>query len=412
VLAGGRPPAGKHLRFRAGHDGTCPHQGASGQPPRTGDEGKDVAGKGRIGSRAAQPEIRLRGFPPFRFRAFGEIRADPAVRIGGAAVRRTRPPLAGLRPARENTAMMLRIEAINNDRRHRSTYRNLPATPFGVHRESSLSGCRVARNSGVTPCSRASIGVRLRRMSMQDISPLRASPGNISDATTTIIALSRISPTSKTFRRSAWMNFPSAGGCDFPCDPEIRPDRQALFWIPSLQPRAVELKPAEHRAGATEPIVTLARLDGVDLRHAADGWHGIWQVDGVTHQFWLRNAVPNVPALYGSFAVMDDFHDLRCHAAQRLRRALCGRPPGRDFRAIPAQLRRFISSRCARSMPACAARATAPSPKSCLGSAARKRISKVDPRKNKARRLVAHGIRMMRGGYRLLLHYPIKASGR
>ncbi len=35
-----------------------------------------------------------------------------------------------------------------------------------------------------------------------------------------------------------------------------------------------------------------------------------------------------------------------------------------------------------------------------------------DPRKNKARRLVAHGIKMMRGGYRLLLHYPIKPGKR
>jgi hypothetical protein len=52
----------------------------------------------------------LRGFPPFRFRTFGKIRADPALRIGGAAVRRTRPPLAGLRPARENTAAMLRMK--------------------------------------------------------------------------------------------------------------------------------------------------------------------------------------------------------------------------------------------------------------------------------------------------------------
>lgn len=34
----------------------------------------------------------------------------------------------------------------------------------------------------------------------------------------------------------------------------------------------------------------------------------------------------------------------------------------------------------------------------------------VDPRKNKARRLVAHGIKMMRDDYRLLLHYPIKAN--
>lgn len=36
----------------------------------------------------------------------------------------------------------------------------------------------------------------------------------------------------------------------------------------------------------------------------------------------------------------------------------------------------------------------------------------IDPRKNHARRLVAHGIKMMRGGYRLLLHYPVKADGR
>ena len=35
-----------------------------------------------------------------------------------------------------------------------------------------------------------------------------------------------------------------------------------------------------------------------------------------------------------------------------------------------------------------------------------------DPRKNKARRLVAHGIKMTRGGYRLLLHYPIKSGNR
>ena len=35
-----------------------------------------------------------------------------------------------------------------------------------------------------------------------------------------------------------------------------------------------------------------------------------------------------------------------------------------------------------------------------------------DPRKNKARRLVAYGQRMMRGGYRTLLHYPIKLRPR
>ncbi|AWX93610.1 hypothetical protein DPM13_12345 [Paracoccus mutanolyticus] len=42
----------------------------------------------------------------------------------------------------------------------------------------------------------------------------------------------------------------------------------------------------------TEPILTLAHLDGLELRRAADGWHGIWQVDGVKHQFRLPEAVP------------------------------------------------------------------------------------------------------------------------
>lgn len=47
-----------------------------------------------------------------------------------------------------------------------------------------------------------------------------------------------------------------------------------------------------------------------------------------------------------------------------------------------------------------------------LGFRGTKEDFESDPRKNKARRLVAHGIKMMRGGYRLLLHYPIKPDKR
>jgi len=45
-----------------------------------------------------------------------------------------------------------------------------------------------------------------------------------------------------------------------------------------------------------------------------------------------------------------------------------------------------------------------------LGFRGTKEDFESDPRKNKARRLVSHGIKMMRGGYRLLLHYPVKSS--
>ncbi|WP_412772391.1 DNA -binding domain-containing protein [Nitrobacter sp.] len=42
----------------------------------------------------------------------------------------------------------------------------------------------------------------------------------------------------------------------------------------------------------------------------------------------------------------------------------------------------------------------------------RKRTGKSDPRKDQVRRLVSNGLKMMRGGYRLLLHYPIKLRAR
>lgn len=43
-----------------------------------------------------------------------------------------------------------------------------------------------------------------------------------------------------------------------------------------------------------------------------------------------------------------------------------------------------------------------------LGFAGTKEDWESDPRKNQSRRLVAHSLKMMKGGYRLLLHYPIR----
>ncbi|WP_255448417.1 DUF2285 domain-containing protein [Telmatospirillum sp. J64-1] len=154
--------------------------------------------------------------------------------------------------------------------------------------------------------------------------------------------------------------------------------------------------------------MTLAHLSGLDLRHAADGWHGIWQVDGVAHQFWLPEAVPDAAAFYAATLLMDSFMELRAHATRRLWRSLSGRAPGPDFRTMPAQLRQFHTL----SLRALDARLRGESyrviAEILLGFRGSKEDWEADPRKNQVRRLVAHGIKMMRGGYRLLLHYPIK----
>jgi hypothetical protein len=79
---------------------------------------------------------------------------------------------------------------------------------------------------------------------------------------------------------------------------------------------------------------------------------------------------------------------------------------------MPAQLRRFHT----RSLRALDARLRSESYRTIaevlLGFRGTKEDWEIDPRKNQARRLVAHGLNMMRGGYRLLLHYPIKSPAR
>jgi hypothetical protein len=198
-------------------------------------------------------------------------------------------------------------------------------------------------------------------------------------------------------------------GLQFPADPGISGDRQSLFWTPSLRPQAILLIARPQCDAETGPLVRLTHLAGLDLRRAADGWHGVWQVAGVTHQFWLPQAVTDAPASYGAFLPMDAFHDLRSHAARRLRRALSGRSPGPDFRALPAQLRQWHIL----SLRALDARLRGASYRTIaevlLGFDGAKEACEVDSRKNKARRLVAHGLKRMRGVYRSLLHYPIKA---
>ncbi|WP_353050231.1 DUF2285 domain-containing protein [Aureimonas altamirensis] len=207
---------------------------------------------------------------------------------------------------------------------------------------------------------------------------------------------------------SSWTHSYSAGVCDFPHDPDAPSDSQPLFWSPRLQPQAVILSPVENETDETEPVISLARLDGLDLRHAADGWHGIWQANGVAHQFWLPNATPDTTTLYVARVPLDAFIDLRSHAARRFLRSVEGRSPGPPFGKLPGQLRQWHIL----SLRALDAKLRGESYRTIaevlLGFRGTKEDFESDPRKNKARRLVAHGLQMMHGGYRLLLHYPIK----
>ncbi|MDX7767050.1 DUF2285 domain-containing protein [Aeromonas caviae] len=179
-----------------------------------------------------------------------------------------------------------------------------------------------------------------------------------------------------------------------------------------MHPNAFMLLPVAQITDASGPTIKLAHLDGLDLRRAADGWHGIWRADGIAHQLWLPRTAPDAATFYGTFLPADAFYELRSHAARRFWRSVKGRRPGPEFRVMTAQLRKWHIL----SLRALDARAHGESyrtiAEALLGFSGTKQDWEVDSRKNKARRLVAHANKMMRGGYRLLLHYPIKADGR
>lgn len=202
----------------------------------------------------------------------------------------------------------------------------------------------------------------------------------------------------------------AAGVCDFPHDPNARPDLNPPFWSPCSNPQAIILSPVENVCLETERLIALAGLEGLDLRRAPDGWHAIWRIAGMEHQFWLPQGAIDAAAFYAAILPMDEFMELRAHAARRLWRCLTGRSPGPDIRTMPAQLRHWHLL----SLRALDARLHGESYRAVaevlLGFRGNKEDFEIDPRKNKARRLVAHGIRMMSGGYRLLLHYPVKSG--
>ncbi|WP_257541747.1 MULTISPECIES: DUF2285 domain-containing protein [unclassified Sphingobium] len=170
------------------------------------------------------------------------------------------------------------------------------------------------------------------------------------------------------------------------------------------------LSPVEQGDAEREPLLTLAHLDGLDLRRAADGWHGVWQAGDIAHQFWLPDTEPDVAAFYAVTLPMDSFLELRVHAVRRLWRSLTRRSPGPPIGVLPDQLREWHML----SLRALDARLRGESYRAIaevlLDFHGTKEDFESDPSKNKSRRLVAHGIRMMRGGYRLLLHYPVKTG--
>lgn len=183
-----------------------------------------------------------------------------------------------------------------------------------------------------------------------------------------------------------------------------------MFWLPALLPDAFEIQPVTAAAGdpAAMPI-DLVRLPDVDLRAAENGTqHGLWRRGDAAHQFWMTDATVGGATSCVVLLPLDGFTELRALAILRFWRALVGRPPGEYAHVLPPQTRNrhvLILRALDGHSDGASYRQIA---ETLLGFRGTKADWEADPRKNQTRRLVADGKHYMRGGYRDLLHYPLR----
>ncbi len=210
------------------------------------------------------------------------------------------------------------------------------------------------------------------------------------------------------FRKTVKTPFPNIGGYCFPQDPDISSDKQLLFWSPRMLPQSVALVPVQVEGGNGQTVFELAKLKDVKMKQVGDTCHGIWQVTGAEHHFSVPCREASKARLYAFYLPLDRYLEFRIHAARRFWRSLNNRPSGPDYRLMPDQMRQWHTL----SLRSLDGRRKGASYRKLaellLAFRGRKEDFEVDPRKNRARRLVAHGKRMMLGDYRQLLHYPVK----
>ncbi|WP_316162564.1 DUF2285 domain-containing protein [Bradyrhizobium sp. SZCCHNRI20481] len=153
----------------------------------------------------------------------------------------------------------------------------------------------------------------------------------------------------------------------------------------------------------TASSLDLAGLSGDRLRAASDGWHVVLPLGGGTHRLWLPTR-PGKRVTYSVKLPLDEHFEARARAAQRLWRALNGRPLGPTLDGLAPRQR----GRLAMALRALDGHLEGASYRTIAGvlfGPARipSRAWKTDDLRSRTIRLVQLGLRLMRGGYRELL---------
>ena len=185
--------------------------------------------------------------------------------------------------------------------------------------------------------------------------------------------------------------------------------------MPSLLPDVFELRPSPSLTdGPAAMPIGLPALSGLDMRRDDDKRdHGLWRERMLEHRFWLEAPPPDEPTTYSVVVPLDALFELRTEAVLRFWRAINGRKLDAWKHVLPPQTRdrhililRALDGRT----DGASYRKIA---ETLLGFRGRSKSDwEVSPLKNRTRRLVADGQFYVSGGYRELLHYPVRLTRR
>jgi hypothetical protein len=277
-------------------------------------------------------------------------------------------------------------------------------------RKSSASSVSVFLQGGEARIWLQSIGESRRLTKKYVISTLLDLPGNICGGTRiTSAPISNREMRQRHLVMNRRHQF-GIGGCLFPANPALSAREQAVFWSSSVAAAVVLLVPGPADTADPSHRISLSDLSNAVIREASDGWHMLLRRQNVDHRVRLRQS-PEIATLYAAQLPFDDLFELRTHAARLLWRALSGRPPGPDFRELPAQRR----GRLIHSLRALDARQDGASYRTIAAALfganrAPTRGWKTHDLRNRTIRLVQSGQALMRRGYLDLLHYPLRRS--
>lgn len=196
---------------------------------------------------------------------------------------------------------------------------------------------------------------------------------------------------------------PTAGGSPFLADPDVRADRQPLFWRPEVDPNVVILAALPTRSDEAISF-TAAEWPGEFIaRVAPDGLYGLLIDARREHRLFFPDHLSDGAGL-AALIPFDETTLLRAEATLRLWRFLSGRPS----RGNPSSERRR-RTRIASTLRALDGRLAGASyrmiAETLFGSARiESDVWKTASLRDATIRLVRAGVALMRGGYRQLLH--------